>query len=436
MARAQKSATHRTGLSGRAIFHVEDVAAELGPGLVTGAADDDPSGIATYSQAGAQFGYGMLWTMVLAYPLMSAVQLISAHIGRVTGAGLARTFTKSFPRWVVTLLVAVLLVANIFNIGADLSAMAASAQLILGGGPHLFVIAFALLSVILQLFVPYHRYAEVLKWLTMSLFAYVGVALLVAVDWRQALLGLVWPRDFSKEALLTVVAVLGTTISPYLFFWQSSQEAEEIATSGQHALRDAPRAVRRQYRRIRIDTLAGMAFSNLIALAIMLATAATLHSRGVTNIGSAAEAAEALRPIAGRFAFLLFAVGILGTGLLAVPVLAGSAAFAVGESQGWKIGLEYKPRQAARFYAIIVVATFIGVALDWSNLNPIKALFWSAVLNGVSAVPIMAAMMAVASNRKIMGHLHERKSLLICGWLATAIMALASGAMLVTSLIG
>jgi Mn2+/Fe2+ NRAMP family transporter len=326
--------------------------------------------------------------------------------------------------------------ANIFNIGADLSAMAAAAELVGGGSSHIYVILFALTCVVLQLFVPYRRYAEVLKWLTLSLFAYVGVVLLVHIDWRQAALGMVWPRNLGTTAVLTVVAVLGTTISPYLFFWQSSQEAEEIATSGQHALRDAPRAVRRQYRRIRIDTLAGMAFSNLIALAIMLATAATLHSRGVTNIGSAAEAAEALRPIAGRFAFLLFAVGILGTGLLAVPVLAGSAAFAVGESQGWKIGLEYKPRQAARFYAIIVVATFIGVALDWSNLNPIKALFWSAVLNGVSAVPIMAAMMAVASNRKIMGHLHERKSLLICGWLATAIMALASGAMLVTSLFG
>jgi Mn2+/Fe2+ NRAMP family transporter len=311
--------------------------------------------------------------------------------------------------------------------------MAAASQLVAGGGSHVFVVLFAFICVVLQLFIPYRRYAQGLKWLTLSLFAYVGVVLLVHIDWPQALLGMVWPREFATSALLTIVAVFGTTISPYLFFWQSSQEAEEIATSNQHALKEAPRAVAKQYRRIRIDTLFGMAFSNLIALAIMLATAATLHAKGVTTIGSAAEAAEALRPIAGRFASLLFALGIIGTGLLAVPVLAGSAAFAVGESQGWKTGLEYKPREAARFYAIIVAATFIGVALDWSNLNPIKALFWSAVLNGVSAVPIMAAMMIVASRRSIMGHLHESRTLLVFGWGATAVMALASVAMLVTS---
>jgi NRAMP (natural resistance-associated macrophage protein)-like metal ion transporter len=410
-----------------------EITGDIGPGVVTGAADDDPSGIATYSQAGAQFGYGLLWTMLLTYPLMAAVQLVSAHIGRVTGAGLAKNIGRALPHWIVSLLVTILLIANIFNIGADLSAMAASAQLVVGGSSHVYVILFALVCVGLQLFVSYRRYAEVLKWLTLSLFAYVGVILLVHIDWPQALVGMVWPREFGSAALLTIVAVFGTTISPYLFFWQSSQEAEEIATTNQRALKDAPTAVRRQYRRIRIDTVFGMAFSNIIALAIMLATAATLHAQGVTNIGSAAEAAEALQPIAGRFAFLLFAIGIIGTGLLAVPVLAGSAAFAVGETRGWKTGLEYKPLQAARFYAIIVAATFIGVALDWSNLNPIKALFWSAVLNGVSAVPIMAAMMVVASSRKIMGHLHERRGLLTFGWAATAVMALASGAMLATS---
>jgi Mn2+/Fe2+ NRAMP family transporter len=258
----------------------------------------------------------------------------------------------------------------------------------------------------------------------------------VHIDWPLALLGMVWPRDLGTAALLTIVAVLGTTISPYLFFWQSSQEAEEIATSDERPLKEAPRAVSKQYRRMRIDTLFGMAVSNLIALAIMLATAATLHGKGITHIDSAAQAAEALQPVAGRFASLLFAVGIIGTGFLAVPVLAGSAAFAVSESQGWKSGLEYKPHQAARFYLIIVAATLIGVALDWFNLNPIKALFWSAVLNGVSAVPIMAAMMIVASRHEIMGHLVERRRILTFGWAATAVMALASGAMLFASFAG
>jgi len=409
---------------------------ELGPGIVTGAADDDPSGIATYSQAGAQFGYGLLWTMLLTYPLMAAVQLVSAHIGRVTGAGLAKNLNRLLPHWLVSLLVTILLVANIFNIGADLSAMAAAVQLVAGGSSHVYVVLFALICVGLQLFVPYRQYASGLKWLTLSLFAYVGVLILVHVDWDQAALGMVWPREFSTAALLTIVALLGTTISPYLFFWQSSQEAEEIATSDAQPLREAPRGIDKQYRRIRLDTLVGMALSNLIALAIMLASAATLNAKGITDIGSAAEAAQALQPIAGRFASLLFAVGIIGTGLLAVPVLAGSAAFAVGESQGWKTGLEHKPQHAMRFYGIIVAATFIGVAMDWSNLNPIQALFWSAVLNGVAAVPIMAAMMIVASSRKIMGHLHERRRLLVFGWAATAVMGLASGAMLVTSFAG
>jgi len=409
---------------------------DIGPGVVTGAADDDPSGIATYSQAGAQFGYGLLWTMLLTYPLMAAVQLVSAHIGRVTGVGLAKNLMLVFPRWIVSLLITILFVANIFNIGADLSAMAAAAQLVVGGSSHVYVILFGFICTALQLFVSYSRYTQLLKWLTLSLFAYVGVILLVHIDWPQALLGMVWPREFGAEALLTIVAVFGTTISPYLFFWQSSQEAEEIATSKQKPLKDSPQAVSRQYRRIRIDTLLGMALSNLIALAIMLATAATLHTRGVGMIGSAAEAAEALRPVAGPFAFLLFALGIIGTGFLAVPVLAGSAAFAVGETHGWKTGLEYKPLEAVRFYGIIVLATFIGVALDWSNMNPIRALFWSAVLNGLAAVPIMAAMMLVASSRAIMGHLRERWILLTFGWAATAVMAVASAAMLVTSFTG
>ena len=405
---------------------------ELGPGIVTGAADDDPSGIATYSQAGAQFGYGLLWTLVLTYPLMSAVQLVSAHIGRVTGAGLASNLRQALPTRLVAGLIAILVAANMINIGADLAAMGAATKLVVGGSQRLLVIGYALLCVVLQLSVPYRQYASLLKWLTLSLFAYVGVVLLVQIDWPDALLGLVWPRNLSGAALLTIVAVFGTTISPYLFFWQSAQEAEELATTGTRPIRRSPRSAPRQYRRMRFDTLLGMAFSNLVAIAIMLATAATLHRQGVTQIDTAAQAAEALRPVAGEFAFALFAAGIIGTGLLAVPVLAGSAAFAVAEIFGWKEGLEYKPQQAAGFYSIVVLATAMGILIDWSNLDPMKALFWSAVLNGLAAVPIMAAMMVVASRRKVMGKFVERRGLLFFGWAATAVMAAASAAMLVS----
>ena len=405
---------------------------ELGPGIVTGAADDDPSGIATYSQAGAQFGYGLLWTLVLTYPLMSAVQLVSAHIGRVTGAGLASNLRQALPTRLVAGLIAILVAANMINIGADLAAMGAATKLVAGGSQRLLVIGYALLCVVLQLFVPYRQYARLLKWLTLSLFAYVGVVLLVQIDWPDALLGLVWPRNLSGAALLTIVAVFGTTISPYLFFWQSAQEAEELATRGTRPIRRSPRSAPRQYRRMRFDTLLGMGFSNLVAVAIMLATAATLHRQGVTQIDTAAQAAEALRPVAGEFAFALFAAGIIGTGLLAVPVLAGSAAFAVAEIFGWKEGLEYKPQQAAGFYSIVVLATAMGILIDWSNLDPMKALFWSAVLNGLAAVPIMAAMMVVASRRKVMGKFVERRGLLFFGWAATAVMAAASAAMLVS----
>jgi Mn2+/Fe2+ NRAMP family transporter len=407
---------------------------ELGPGLVTGAADDDPSGIATYSQAGAQFGYGLLWTMVLTYPLMSAVQLASAHIGRVTGSGLASNLVKSFPTRIVGALIGILLLANIINIGADLSAMAASANLVAGGGEHVFVLVFALASTLLQLFVPYREYARILKWLTLSLFAYVGVLLLVHVDWPSALLRLIWPPRLGDAALLTIVAVFGTTISPYLFFWQSSQEAEELSSNHRRPIRSSPRSAPRQFRRMRADTLAGMALSNIVALSIILATAATLNVQGVTQINTAAQAAEALRPIAGNFAFALFAIGIIGTGFLAVPVLAGSAAFAVAEIFGWKEGLEYKPQQAAGFYSIIVAATVMGVLIDWSQIDPMRALFWSAVLNGLAAVPLMIALMITVSSKRVMGRFTASRPLLLFGWAATLVMALASGAMIVSAL--
>jgi NRAMP (natural resistance-associated macrophage protein)-like metal ion transporter len=407
---------------------------ELGPGLVTGAADDDPSGIATYSQAGAQFGYGLMWTMLLCYPLMSAVQLVSAHIGRVTGAGLANNLVGTFPKRFVGALIGILLIANIINIGADLSAMGEAATLVVGGSEHAYVLAFALVCTLLQLFLSYRRYARVLKWLTLSLFAYVAVLLVVRTDWSAALVGLVLPTDLGRDALLTIVALFGTTISPYLFFWQSAQEAEEIATSKHRPVKQEPRSAPGQFRRMRFDTLTGMALSNLISLAIIMAAAATLHRQGITQIGSAAQAAEALRPVAGQFAFALFAMGIIGTGLLAVPVLAGSAAFAVAEVFGWKEGLEYQPRQAAGFYSIIVLATLVGALIDWSPIDPMRALFWSAVLNGLAAVPLMIAMMVVVSRHKVMGRFTASPSLLAFGWAATAVMTLASGAMLATSL--
>jgi NRAMP (natural resistance-associated macrophage protein)-like metal ion transporter len=429
---ADKQRVRTAGVPRHLPRRLQNLASAIGPGVVTGAADDDPSGIATYSQAGAQFGYGLLWTMVLTYPLMSAVQLVSAHIGRVTGFGLARNLVETFPRGIVGCLIAILAIANVINIGADLSAMAASASLVTGGGEHLFVIAFAILSTLLQLYVPYHQYSRLLKWLTLSLFAYVGVLLVVHTDWRAAALGLVIPQDLGRDALLTIVAVFGTTISPYLFFWQSSQEAEDILDSHSKPIRQAPRSANREFRRMRVDTLSGMAFSNLIALTIIMATAATLHRGGITQIASASQAAEALRPVAGNLAFALFAIGILGTGFLAVPVLAGSTAFAVAELFGWKEGLENQPRQAAKFYAVIVLASLLGLAIDWSPIDPIRALFWSAVLNGLAAVPVMIAMMILVSSRKVMGRFTASRPLLLLGWAATAVMAAAAGAMLLS----
>ena len=333
---------------------------QLGPGLVTGAADDDPSGIATYSQAGAQFGFGLLWTMVLAYPLMCSVQLVSAHIGRVTGCGLAKNMGVILPRWLVTGLVSLLFIANTINIGADIAAMGAAAEMVVGWGSHIFTILFALVSLTLQLFVPYRRYSSLLKWLTLVLLAYVAVLFMVKLDWSLIGLGLIMPSVSSKEAVVTIVAIFGTTISPYLFFWQSAQEVEEVTQDDDaEPLVEAPWQARREFRRMRLDTFSGMAISNLVALAIMIATAATLHASGQTSIGTAADAAKALEPVAGRFAFLLFALGIIGTGLLAVPVLAGSAAYAIGESRGWKCGLEHKPWEAVGFYVVIGLARII-----------------------------------------------------------------------------
>jgi NRAMP (natural resistance-associated macrophage protein)-like metal ion transporter len=404
---------------------------QLGPGLVTGAADDDPSGIATYSQAGAQFGYGLLWTTVLTYPLMVAVQLVSAQIGRVTGAGLASNMREVMPGRVVFGLVAMLFVANTINIGADLAAMGEATRLATGHGGHIATMAFALISLTLQLFLPYERYARWLKWLTLVLLSYVAVALIAHVDWGAALTSLMIPTTrFDKDAMTMIVAVFGTTISPYLFFWQSSQEVEEIEQDPKkEPLIEAPRQAKKELKRIRIDTFFGMAVSNVVAISIMLSAAATLHVTGHDYVHTAGEAAQALRPVAGDLAFVLFALGIIGTGLLAVPVLAGSAAYAFGESRGWTCGLENKPWEAVGFYSVIGAATLLGVAIDFSGLDPMRALVWSAVVNGVVAVPVIAAMMWVASRRDQMGQFRASKPLRWLGWAATAVMAAAVAAM-------
>jgi NRAMP (natural resistance-associated macrophage protein)-like metal ion transporter len=411
------------------------VLSALGPGLITGAADDDPSGIATYSQAGARFGFSLLWTVVLCLPMMIAIQSVAARIGCVTGKGLGANLKTLGPSWLATGLVVLLLVANVINIAADLAAMGEAARLLAPQfGLHVYVIGFGLLALLLQVFLSYHRYVKILKWLTLGLLAYVGVVFAVKVPWGQALAGALVPRwDGSKEQVTMVVAILGTTISPYLFFWQSSQEVEELLDHDElHPLNQADRkAAALQIRRIGIDTMVGMAFSELIAFFVILTTAVTLNANGVDNIETAAQAAGALRPIAGPFAFFLFSVGLIGTGFLAVPVLAGSAAYAVAEIRDWPFGLSHKLHEAKGFYFIIAVAVLGGVGLAFSPLDPIKALYWSAVINGVAAVPIMVATMLVASNRKRMGRYVATPFQRVFGWAATLFMGLAAVAMFV-----
>ena len=409
---------------------------QLGPGLITGAADDDPSGIATYSQGGAQFGFNLLWTLLLTFPLMVAIQMVSALIGRVTGHGLARNMRDVMPRGLVTGLVALLFIANTINVGADLAAMGEAAKLVTGFNEHAFTIAFALGSLGLQLFVPYQRYARFLTVLTFSLFAYVAMLFMVKLDWLAVGAGLLGLHPhLSEDAATTIVAIFGTTISPYLFFWQSAQEVEEVEHKpDEHPLLEAPREARKQIARIEIDTVTGMLVSNFIAVAIMISTAATLNKAGITNIQTAADAAKALEPIAGPFAFALFSIGIIGTGLLAIPVLAGSSGYAVAESQGWESGLDNMPWEARGFYTVIGAAVLLGLGIDYSPLDPIKALYWSAVINGVIAVPMMAAMMIVAQNRKKMGKFRAGKVLGTLGWVSTLVMAAATITMIYVSL--
>ena len=406
----------------------------LGPGLVTGASDDDPSGIATYSQAGAQFGYSLIWSLLFTYPLMCAIQMISADIGRVTGRGLAANMRRHHSAWLLYPLVGLLILANVINLGADLGAIGAAIGLILPGPHWLYIGAFALAIALMEVYMRYARYASVLRWLTLSLLAYVATVFAVGVPWPTVALNLVVPRiEWTGSYLTVLVAVFGTTISPYLFFWQASEEVEdEREDPAAEPLLTAPAQAPRQLARIKLDTLVGMAASNIVALFIMLTTAATLHAHGVTNIETSADAAQALRPIAGEFTFVVFALGIVGTGLLAVPVLAGSAAYALGEAFHWRVGLAEKPGRAPAFYWAIAAAVLVGALLNFSPLDPVKALFWSAVVNGVAAVPIMVMIMHMASRRAVMGEFALKSWLKTLGWIATAVMAAAAIGMFAT----
>jgi len=406
----------------------------LGPGLVSGAADDDPSGIATYSQAGARFGHGLLWTALLTTPFMIAIQLAAARVGRVTGLGLAGNLRAHYPFPLVASLIVLLVVANTINIAADVAAMGEALRLVAGGGEHGHALFFRVLISFLQVVLPYYRLAILFNWLCLALLAYIAVLFYVHVDWGAALLALLLPRvEWNFDALMMVVAVLGTTISPYLFFWQAGHEVEEMRRRTSPPLLAAPERAAGALLRIRVDTISGMVLSNTIALAIMLATAATLHAAGIHDIETTAQAAEALRPLAGDRAFVLFAAGVIGTGLLAVPVLAGSAAYAVAEVFGWESGLDKRYTEARPFYGILTGATLLGTALDFTPIDPIKALYYSAVINGVIAVPIMAMLVLLASNPRALGPFAVRGPLRALGWIGTGLMAVAVVLMLVAA---
>jgi NRAMP (natural resistance-associated macrophage protein)-like metal ion transporter len=405
--------------------------AALGPGLITGASDDDPSGIATYSQAGAQFGFAMCWVMLFTFPLMAAIQEIAGRIGRVTGQGIAGNIRIHYSKPLLRVIVALLLIANVINLGADLGAMGDAVTLLIGGSSHLYVVGFAVACAALETFSRYEHYVVFLKWSSAFLLAYVATALVVDTPW-----GLVARDTFiptfrlDTSYIVTIVGVLGTTITPYCFFWQSSQEAEDERIDPHAApLLDAPDQAKAQIGRIRLDTYFGMGYSNLISLFIIITAAATLNAHGITNIQTSAQAAEALRPIAGVFTFALFAAGIIGIGLLAIPVLAGSCAYALGEALGWPTGLDRLPLDARAFYGTIVVATTVGVSINFIGLDPVKALFWAAVINGVVSVPLMVVIMIMATAPKVMGQFALPKGLAVMGWLCTTIMAVAVGIM-------
>lgn len=404
----------------------------VGPGLITGVADDDPSGIATYSQAGAQFGLNMLWTMPLAFPLMSAMQSMCARIGSVTGKGLAANIKTAFSPIVLLGVVMLLLIANILNIAADVAAMGEVAELVTGFDRHIMTALFVLATLLLQVLVPYHRYVSFLKWLTLSLLAYAAVLFTVHVPWSEVAFRTVRPHlSLDADAAAVVVGVFGTTISPYLFFWQASEEIEDMQASGAISLVNDARDADVELRRIRWDTWSGMLYSDITAYFIILATAVTLNAAGITNIETAAQAASALRPLAGDYAFVLFALGILGVGLIGVPVLAGSAAYALSEAMDWKWGLERKATDARGFYGVIAVSVLAGMLIQYSPISPMKALFWSAVINGIVAVPLMIVVIVLVSRKSVMGAFTAERSVIVLGWIATAIMGAAAVRMLI-----
>lgn len=404
--------------------HAKNLTNHLGPGLITGAADDDPSGLATYSQAGAQFGSGLLWTLALTTPLMIGIQLVSARIGWITGQGLAASMCRVLPRWIAIGLVAMLVFANTLNIAADIAAMGEALQLIIGGPEHGHALFFGLLCAVLPVWLSYETMTRVLKWLTLALLAYVGVVFMLHVNWEKVLVHTLVPNfQNNSKYWMMIVAILGTTISPYLFFWQASQEAEQRQRNNDaNDITHHERFMHEHLYRIKLDTSIGMIFSNIIAFCVMLATALTLNQHGITNIETTKQAAEALRPIAGDFAFVLFALGIIGTGMLAVPVLAGSAAYAVADVFQWRSGLDHALAEAKGFYAVLIIATLIGTLVDFTPLDPIKALIYSAVVNGVVAVPIMAVMMCIGGNKIILGDYTLSLRHKVLGWLATLVM--------------
>jgi len=412
-------------------FSVRYFLKALGPGLITGASDDDPSGIGTYSQAGAQLGYGIGWTMLLSFPLMVAIQEISARVGRVTGHGISGNVCRHYSPWLLNGVVALLFIANTINIAADLAAMGDATKLLIGGPGIVYVLFYGVISVTAQIFLDYKRYVAVLKWLTLSLFAYVAALAFAHVSWGEALTGVLVPRlTWSADYFTTIVAILGTTISPYLFFWQASQEAEDQRVDvTKRPLIDKHYGAQKEFHRIRADTIVGMAFSNLIALSIIFTAAATLHAAGKTDIQTSAQAAEALRPIAGKFAEVIFALGIVGTGLLAIPVLGGATAYAVGEARKWPVGLARKPKEAIAFYSVLALSAALGIALNFTKIDPIEALYWSAVVNGVLAVPVMVLLMIMARQPNVMGKFVIRGPLYWLGWLSTAAMLLSVLAM-------
>jgi len=419
---------------------LQGFASRLGPGLITGAADDDPSGIATYSQAGAQFRFALVWTLFLTTPLMIGIQMLSARIGWVTNHGLASNIDKICPRWLTLALVGLLVIANTVNIAADIAAMAEATKLLIGGPQPLYVLAIGAVCIATQVFFSYERTVRILKWLTLALFAYVAVVLAVSVPWRRAIAESAQPWAFlpagasAKEYAAMVVAVLGTTISPYLFFWQATQEVEDSRRrTGAEALRSHAAYANEHLARIKQDTIIGMVLSNLVALCIVVATAVTLNQHGITNIQTSAQAAQALRPVAGEFAFLVFGLGIVGTGLLAVPVLAGSAAYAVSELFGWKAGLSRGFHEARGFYSIIVAATGVGSLMGYFDVDPIKALVLSAIVNGVISVPIMVVLMLIGQSKEIMGRFTISRRHRWFGWAATGVMAAAVAVMFATS---